>query len=85
MVNCICINDKDFPSEIPLNKRPKLNSEYTIVKMDKLLGFNNIMGVQLAEISLEDCAPYLYFAASRFTPIVPLEPIKDEILEEIEI
>ena len=83
--NCICVNDKNFPNEIPIHKRPKAGEPYTIVKMDKLLGFGGIMGVQLEEIDLSDCAPYLYFAASRFAPLAPKEEIKEEELEEITI
>lgn len=82
MKNCICINDKDFTSEIPLNKRPKFNEEYTIIKMDKLNGHGGVMGVQLEEIDLSSCAPYLYFAANRFAPIVP-DSVLEEELEDI--
>ena len=81
--NCICVNDKDFPSEIPISKRPVKGKEYTIVKMDKLLGHGNIIGVQLEEIDLSDCAPFLYFAASRFSPIIDVPVKKIEETEEI--
>jgi len=83
--NCICINDKNYPNEIPVYKRPKLNEPYTIIKIDKLLMHGGIMGVQLAEIDLSDCEPFSYFAASRFAPLAPKEEIKEEELEEITI
>lgn len=81
--NCICINDKDFPSEIPTSKRPVKGKEYTIVKMDKLLGHGGIMGVKLEEIDLSDCAPFLYFAASRFAPKIDAPVKKIEEPEEM--
>ena len=83
--NCICINDKDFPSEIPTSKRPVKGKKYTIIKMDKLLGHGSIMGVQLEEIDLSDCAPYLYFAANRFAPIIDAPINEIEEFEEITI
>jgi len=82
MKNCICINDKDFPNQLPLSKRPKLNEEYTIVRMDKLNGDGGKYGVQLAEIDLSACAPYLYFSANRFAPLVP-DSVLEEELEDI--
>lgn len=83
--NCICVNDSNFPNEIPIHKRPKKGNPYTIIKIDKLLCHNGIMGVQLAEIDISDCEPYSYFAASRFAPIVPPTPVEIEELEEITI
>lgn len=77
----MCINDKDFPSELPLSKRPKQNEEYTIVKIEKLNACGGIIGVQLDEIDLSGCAPYLFFAANRFAPI---KPDKELVAEEIE-
>lgn len=82
-IHVLCINDKDYPSEIPVSKRAVKGQEYTITKIDKLLGMGGIMGVQLAEIDLSDCAPFLYFAASRFAPIVYPEPVEIEELESI--
>ena len=81
--NCVCVSDIGFPSEIPVSKRPKKGEEYTIIKMDKLNGHGGIMGVQLEEISLEGCAPYLYFAASRFAPITPDKELEAEVREEM--
>lgn len=83
MKNCVCVNDKDFPSELPISKRPKLNEEYTIVRIDKLNGHGGQMGVQLEEIDLSSCAPYLYFAASRFSPLNDKKEIELEKLEEL--
>ena len=83
MKNCICTNDKDFPSELPLSKRPKLNKEYTIVRMDKLNGDGGKYGVQLAEIDLSACAPYLYFSANRFAPLNDNKDLEVEKTEEL--
>jgi len=78
-----CVDDKNFPNELPLNKRPKKGQIYHITKMDYLRGHGSILGVQLEEIDLSDCAPYLYFAASRFKPVVPPEEIEEVELEEM--
>ena len=66
MVECICINDKNRPKEIPVDKWVKEGEKYnviftTIVLPQKQLAFH------LAEIELtEKEAPYEYFLASRF-------------------
>jgi len=83
MKNCICIDDEGFPNEIPLSKRPKKNEEYTIVKIDKLNGHGGIMGVQLEEIDLSSCAPFLYFSARRFAPLEPDKELQEEVREEL--
>ncbi len=81
-IEVICINNKSRPSEIPLSVWSKLieGEKYTVIKVEKLNASGGILGVQLEEISLEGCAPYLYFAANRFAPIAP-----DKELEAVEV
>tara|TARA_R110000868_G_scaffold5473_1_gene32971 strand:- start:640 stop:954 length:315 start_codon:yes stop_codon:yes gene_type:complete len=65
-VECICIDDKNRPKEIPANKWLVEGNKYTviytiIVLPQRQLAFN------LEEIELdESCKPYEYFLASRF-------------------
>jgi len=66
----ICINDKDYPSEIPFSLRPKKGCEYTVVEAMKCAVQGGLLGYKLAELDLgNQCFPYLYFAASRFRPV----------------
>jgi len=83
-MHVICINDKDFLPEIPLNKRVKEGEKYTVIEATILKGHGGILGYKLEEIDLSSCAPYLYFAASRFVPISepPVEKL-EEVLEEV--
>ena len=83
--NCVCVNDSGYPNEIPVSKRAVKGETYTIVRMDKLLGVGGIMGVQLAEIDLSGCAPFLYFAASRFAPLTYPDTVEVEELESITV
>jgi hypothetical protein len=66
MINCICINDKNKPKEIPGHKWVKEGEEYTIIFAIVVLPQRRI-GFQLEEITLdESCHPYEYFLAERF-------------------
>lgn len=85
MEKVICIDDSNFPNEIPLNKRVKKGEIYTIIKINKLNGYNGILGVQIEEIDLSEYAPYLYFALSRFAPINPESIIEEEEVELITV
>lgn len=62
----ICINDKDRPNEVPLNRWIKLNEEYTITKIMIMKTQGNIGGVKLAEINNDDLFPWTYFRLDRF-------------------
>lgn len=65
-MNCICINDKNKPKEIPQSKWLKEGKEYTIVFAIVVLPQRRL-GFQLAEIDLdESCLPYEFFLAERF-------------------
>lgn len=77
----LCINDKNFPNEIPISKRVRKDEIYTVIDAEILRGDGGKLGYKLEEIDLSDCAPYLFFAASRFRPVS--DPAKEEIEEEL--
>jgi len=81
MSKVVCINDKDFPAEVPNHKKLKKGEIYTIVKVVKHIFQGGILGYELEEISLEGCEPYLYYAASRFSIPVPEKEIEE--MEEL--
>ncbi len=74
-------NIKNRPNEVPLNKWLEQDKEYTVIKVVKHIFQGGIMGYELAEIDLSNCAPYLYFAASRFSIPVPEKEIEE--MEEL--
>lgn len=66
MVECICINDKNKPKEIPVNKWVKEGEKYTVIYTVTVLPQKQL-AFHLAEIDLdESCNPYTYFLANRF-------------------
>lgn len=69
----ICINDSDRPNDIPLSKWVKKDQVYTVIEVAKLSMQSGKLGFKLAEINLDGCFPYLYYAASRFRPVVPTQ------------
>lgn len=84
----ICINDKDRPNEIPTSKWIVKDKIYTVVKVWHIRQRPGTYGVELAEIDLSDCFPYLYFSANRFAPVMSnkdIEAILEKALEEKEI
>jgi hypothetical protein len=66
MIKCLCINDNDKPSRIPVEKWLEKGKEYTLaftmtVYPQKRLAF------QVQEIDLDEtCNPYSWFLADRF-------------------
>jgi hypothetical protein len=65
----MCVDDKNQPQEIPLEKRVVSGEIYTLIGVQHLLSSNS-MGFELAEIKLgEESFPYHYFNPERFVPI----------------
>lgn len=65
----MCINDKNKPQEIPIEKWVKEGDVYTLIEAQPLLSSNSL-GFVLAEKPLgEECFPYHYFNPDRFVPI----------------
>lgn len=66
----MCINDKNRPAEIPVEKWVVEEDWYTVVKVVQMS--NGVLGFVLEEITLtEDNYPYKSFGAHRFG--IPME------------
>lgn len=66
MVECICIDDKNKPKEIPDSKWLKEGNKYNIIYTVIVLPQREL-AVMLSEIELTDKEmPYEYFLAKRF-------------------
>lgn len=83
----ICINDSDRPNEIPISKWVVKGKIYTIVKAWHIRQRPGTYGLELKEIDLSGCFPYLYFSANRFAPTLQEDEIeqvlKNAISEEL--
>jgi hypothetical protein len=65
-VECICVDDRNRPKQIPENKWPKKGSKYNVYYTVECLPQRQL-GVLLEEIELTDNEhPYGYFLANRF-------------------
>jgi hypothetical protein len=85
MFEVLCINDVGRPNEIPSNRWIKKNQIYTVIECMKCNVQGGLLGYKLEEINIDDCVPYKYFAANRFTVLTqaPSEKIEEEQLIEI--
>jgi hypothetical protein len=72
MVEILCINDKDRPSEIPISKWVKEGEKYNVIRIVNIIpipGFDHTkkIGFELLEIDLDESnEPYAYFDSKRF-------------------
>lgn len=67
MIDCICIDDKNRPKEIPASKWIVEGDKYRITHVYVMRKMGNILGVTLYEKPLdESCAPYEMYRLSRF-------------------
>jgi hypothetical protein len=81
-VECICIDDKNKPKEIPANKWLVNGNKYTVVYTVVVLPQRQL-AFHLEEIDLDEaCKPYEYFLASRFAFT---EDNLEKLMELIEI
>lgn len=83
----VCIDDKNRPDGIPINRWVKKDQIYTVIEVARLRIQGSMLGFKLSEINIDDCFPYQYFAASRFLPLLPkeddwIEETLDRLLEE---
>jgi len=63
----ICIDDTGRPKEIPPSKWIVSMEEYCPIRIAKMAKQDNILGVELAEICLDETnAPYELFRLDRF-------------------
>lgn len=66
MIECVCINDKNKPKQIPKDKWLKEGEKYHVIYTVTVLPQKEL-AFHLAEIELDEtCAPYEYFLANRF-------------------
>ncbi len=66
MIKCICVNDANMPKDFPNPaKWVKAKQEYHVHNILFIVR-SGVLGVQLEEIDLTDCKPYLFFSIERF-------------------
>lgn len=66
MIECICLDDKKRPKEIPPEKWIKEGETYHVIYTVWSIT-SKTLGVHLHEISLDECClPYEYFDVKRF-------------------
>ena len=82
-VEVICIDDKNRPNEVPLNRWIKKGTTYHIIEIAKLNAQGGIYGCKLAEINNDDLVPYQFFRLNRFASKADL--LEAAILEAIDI
>lgn len=82
-----CIDAANRPNDIPTSKWVIKGNDYTVIKVSKMNIQGGILGYQLAEVNLEGCAPYLFYAASRFKikEIQPNKAVEKELEPEPEL
>lgn len=73
-----CIDDSSRPNDIPTSKWVVKGQKYTVIGVYKMNMQNGLLAFELAEINLDGCAPYKYYAASRFK----IEELKPEAKAE---
>jgi hypothetical protein len=82
----ICIDAKDRPESIPTSKWLEEGKVYTVIKVAKLMVQEGIIGFKLAELNIDDCFPYQFFAANRFGIVIEesynIEEELDRLLKE---
>ena len=80
----ICINDKNIPSQIPIELHVIDGEIYTAVGIEHLLS-SAVIGFRIEEKPLgEECFPYHYWGAHRFAEYTPeMESLSSEIKEMI--
>ena len=67
MVECTCINDKNIPDVIPVDKRVVEGGDYTIIRVVNMVKMG-CLGCQLLEIDLPDeCFPFEFWRLDRFS------------------
>ncbi len=80
----ICINAKNRPNEVPVNRWVKEGETYHVIEISKLNMQQGIYGCKLAEINNDDLFPYQYFRLDRFAVSITDE-LLEQVLEDIDI
>lgn len=81
MIPCKCVDDTNRPEDFPISKWVKKDNEYHITHVF-YHPEQQIQGVEIAEIDMKDCYPYVSFKIDRFSITMEdleklLELIKD--------
>jgi len=79
----LCINDSERPSDIPTSKWIKRNKMYTVTVVARMMIQGGRLGFKLAEVSLEGCFPYEFYAANRFAIVLDQKLISEIELNEL--
>ena len=65
-IRCICLDDKNRPSQIPVEKWVKEEETYHITWVFNQLNQPGIKGVELQEFDISMCEPYNCYRLNRF-------------------
>lgn len=81
MIKTKCINNSNRPNDFPISKWLKKDKEYHITHV-YYHPEQQIQGVEISEINMKDCYPYVSFKINRFAIAIEdleklLELIKD--------
>ena len=82
-IRVVCVNDIGRPNDIPTSRWVKKDDFYTIIKIDKMVMQNSILGCKLEEINNDDLVPYTHFALHRFRPLTKDEKQAEQSVEEL--
>ena len=66
MIKCTCINDKNRPKEIPIEKWIVKGNKYHVTFIYNMINQKGILGCTISEISLDDLEPYNCYNLARF-------------------
>lgn len=78
-----CVNSKNRPNEIPINKWVEEKKTYTVIDVVKCNSQNGTLAYILEEIDISGYAPFVGFASYRFSTILPEVVIESLELQEL--
>jgi hypothetical protein len=65
-IECVCVDAKNRPSEIPVSKWIVEQEKYNITHVYNQLQQQGIKGVELAEFDISECVPFNCYRLDRF-------------------
>lgn len=74
----VCVDDANKPKIIPIERWVKKGEAYTVTFVVVMPRQKEKIGFRLAELDLEGCFPYDYYAARRFS-------INQKLIDEVEL
>lgn len=66
MFKATCIDAANKPNDIPTSQWLIKDKEYTVIAVCNLRIQPGVLGFKLAEVNLDGCFPYLFYASTRF-------------------